>query len=1165
MSFRRSRRAGVVLLAITLALSWLGVIPVAPGAGTLGPRAGTLGPAVAAAAPADAASKLRGDLARMVAGEIAQDARIGRLVAGHRPGELAYLALLSLPNDAARQAELSALGARVLRAYRSLDVVALASSPADTLRVAALPWVTRLAPVELVFAAYHGVPGTDETRGTPADVGAPDWWARGVTGRGVRIAVLDTGLDPLHPDLDELDWRRWSALPGTPKVVDARDFVAGGCRPLGTQDGHGHGTHVAGIATGTAEGGPTTGDDGRYPGIAPEAELAVAKVLTDAGAGINSDLIAALEWATLPEDREHCSIGADIVNLSLGSEARPGRLNSGSDIDFVSLFVDRLTVRTGAAIVAAAGNSGPYIGSALEAPGSAAQAISVAAAAKDWDVNHDDTASGETCAGWRHRPAPGLQDNDCSAGFDAAHPPQPPSIASFSSRGPSGGLWLRPDIAAPGYMIVSAQSSTGVAIAQNDVNRHTKPDPLYATASGTSMAAPAASGALALALQAYRDAHGADPTGASGLDGLRARASTLLRAAAMNTAASDLFESRWLLTTDAATRIECPETLDPLLLTFCRVGKLFLDTVAEQAGTFTAYEARNRLADPYVGPLAEGAGKLHVTRTVAALRDGLVIYSAAASGAAPGTGPREFQGSWQMGPVGAGESLTQRFVLHAAPGSGPLTVRFGFEPGQPSDGSRAIPTGGSGGWSVTLPGETSVPSGGDVVVSFSAQVPADAAPGTYTGRVVAAVDGAPEGARVLALPVFAAVALQDADQSAGASGPQARYASAADVFAKDDTTWPSLAGAALGAAADWLVHPVDLADGLSSATLRAWDSDGGDDETYDIYVYDANLDLIAGTHPFGADGTTDVARNSTREGTTEAVPAEVVLRTPAAGRYFVAINRARINRGPFDPLGDFGSYELTLDEVRSVPTTPAASTLAYAGDHVVQRGASARLAARLTDASGLPIAGRRVEFTLDGGGAPCAGGTCSASTDARGLAQLSTEPITLAAGVHEVHVRFAGDAFWAPSGDDAFLLVVGTGLPPVGSGGRVSGGGWSAAEASSGAGGSPASDAAARIHFALHADSPTGAAPSGDMRWRDRAAGVELTLVAWAGMSVSDGTATLVGSARTASGQLVEVRLTLLDRGEPGHADAISLAIAGSGYERGGTLGGGNLQVDTAD
>jgi subtilisin family serine protease len=1106
--------------------------------------------AVLAATPApSAAAKLRSDLAALVSGQATLDSRIPKLVAGSRAGELPYFAYLTEPNDASHRAALEKLGARVLRSYRTLPVVALASSPTTVLRVASTPWVSWLAPIELVFALADE-PIADQGKGTTQDVGAPDQWAAGITGAGVRIAILDTGVDPSHPDLDDQDFRNWSSLlPNPPKVVARRDFNGGGCAGVAT-DGHGHGTHVAGIAAGTGEGSPDTADNGRYTGIAPGAELAVGKVLTDAGAGINSDLIAAMEWAARPDtgDTLGCSgIGADIVNMSIGSEARPDRLNSDSDVDMVSLFLDRLAVRYGTLFVAAAGNSGPYIGSLLEAPGAAAQALSVAAAAKDYDVNHDDTLSGDTCSGWQHPPTATGAD-DCSGGVGT----QPPSLAAFSSRGPSGDVWLRPDIAGPGVNLVSAQSPTGTAIAQGDLNRGTRGDPLYATASGTSMATPATSGSAALVLQAYRTRYGMDPKGASGQSGIDAPTYALLRAALMNSAGPDLYEASWILTTDDTTRFNCPQP-DPLF-GICSIPEVLLD-LAEGSTVLAA--ARNRGADPFVGPLAEGAGKLQIGRAVNALRDGLVAYSVGSgSGATFGTGHRDFQGSWQVGAVSAGSTVAQRFVVHAAPGAVAQEASFAFDPGHPSDGSNAIPTGSAAGaWSLGLPGKTNLVPGGNAVVTFNMTIPAGTPAGTYTGRVLVTTSTG----QVIRIPVFASVALHDPDPAAGnAPGPQAKFISAHDVYGKDDTTWPSVAGTApSGTNADWLVFPVELAANLSEARFSVYDTVHSD--TYDLYLYDSKLDLITSTHPFAGDGVTDVAANAQRGPSTQAAPQVLSIGTPASGRHYLAVSRARI--GGTIAGASFGAFALSLDEIRTA-AAPKATQLGYEGDYIWTAGAPVRLAARLADPSGspsaTPIAGRDVTFTVDGDVDIC-GGPCVATTDYDGIAQLATAPIALAAGVHEVHARFAGDPFWLASGDDAFVIVVGGGgspPPPGGSAGKVTAGGWFLPSDATGT--SPAE----RIHFAFQATSPGGVAPTGELRYRDEAGGLDLTLVAWTTMVVNGNTVTLSGTANDAAGIAVAFFLTVKDVDEPGRGrDTIRLQLPDRGYDRGGTLGGGNVQL----
>jgi subtilisin family serine protease len=840
-------------------------------------------------------AELRSDVAALLAGTRARDPRLERLVAGHREGEIAYFVVLGKPKTDAHRTALEHAGARILREYRTIDAFAVASLPPALKRVATLPDVTRLAPVEVIETEAEQE--VDQSKATTADVGAPPLWNQGITGTGIRIAVLDTGLDPSHPDLDDRDFRNWSNPVNPAKVVDARNFVGGECVPVaGATDGHGHGTHVAGIATGTGEGAPPAppfpSDDGGYAGIAPDAELAVGKVLTDAGAGLNSDLLAAMEWAAMPADPSSCSIGAHVVNLSLGSESRPTRLNTGSDIDLVSQMLNRLAVRYGTLFVAAAGNSGPFIGSVLESPGSAAQALSVAASAKDYDVNHDDTLSGDACAGYQHPPSVG---NDCSAGAGT----QPPSLGAFSSRGPSGDVWLRPDISAPGYNIVSAQAAMGGALAQNDLNRGTRGDALYATATGTSMATPATVGSAALLLQAYRDRHGALPSGSSGLPGLTAPAYALVRAALMNTAGSGQYEARWILSATGAA-VSCPPLPDPLLMEFCSLGA----EIGNIFGNLVLYEVRNGAGDPYVGPLGEGAGKLNLGRAVTALRDGVVVYSAASgTGEDAGTGPRDLQGSWQIGAIRAGLTQTQGFVLHAAPGVND-SARFEYTGGRPSDGSTALPAS----W-VKLPRATNVRPGRDPLVKLKVSVPSNARAGTYTGAVLVRLSNG----QTLQVPVFASVALHDLNPVHGsASGPQARIASASDVYAKWDTAWPSVAGSSgTGAGSDWLVYPVELGSGLSEARFSVYDAAAGD-ETYDLYVYRSDYTLLASTHPFAAEGVTDPDANDARGPSTASSPQRLTLAAPAAGRYYVVVSRAKVGG---TSSGDFGAFVLTLDEV----------------------------------------------------------------------------------------------------------------------------------------------------------------------------------------------------------------------------------------------------------
>lgn len=170
-----------------------------------------------------------------------------------------------------------------------------------------------------------------------AQIGAPQAWQQGFTGAGATVAVLDTGIDATHPDLQG-------------SVVEEKNFTPA----TTTDDKFGHGTHVAATITGA----------GKYQGIAPDAKLVNGKVLDDNGGGSESGVIAGMEWAATK---------ADVVNMSLGT-------NSPSDgTDLVSQAVNRLTAEHGALFVVSAGNSGAPVAS----PAAADSALTVGAVERD--------------------------------------------------------------------------------------------------------------------------------------------------------------------------------------------------------------------------------------------------------------------------------------------------------------------------------------------------------------------------------------------------------------------------------------------------------------------------------------------------------------------------------------------------------------------------------------------------------------------------------------------------------------------------------------------------------------------------------------------------------------------------------------------------------------
>jgi subtilisin len=141
------------------------------------------------------------------------------------------------------------------------------------------------------------------------------------TGRGIRIAVLDTGFDLQHPDF-------------AGRSITTRSFIAG----EEVQDGHGHGTHCIG----TALGPKCPGTKPRY-GIAYESEIFAGKVLSNAGSGGDAGILAGIEWAI--------QNGCAVVSMSLGAATRPGQ-------PFSQVFerVARRAQEQGTLIVAAAGN-----------------------------------------------------------------------------------------------------------------------------------------------------------------------------------------------------------------------------------------------------------------------------------------------------------------------------------------------------------------------------------------------------------------------------------------------------------------------------------------------------------------------------------------------------------------------------------------------------------------------------------------------------------------------------------------------------------------------------------------------------------------------------------------------------------------------------------------
>lgn len=249
----------------------------------------------------------------------------------------------------ARDTKLLALGVgQAKRTYRhAFNGVALEAHPDSVKSLRALPFVEAVYPdVEVHAALDTSVPLIGATQA---------WTTYGVTGVGVRVAIIDTGVDYAHADLG-------GCLGSGCKVIGGYDFVNDDTNPA---DDHGHGTHVAGIVAA----------NGALKGVAPDASLVAYKVLDAGGSGWASNIIAAIETAANPDGNSATNDGAHIINLSLGGWGDPD--------DAMSQAIDNVA-QQGVIAVVAAGNWGPAEQS-IGSPGTARRAITVGAA-DDSDV-----------------------------------------------------------------------------------------------------------------------------------------------------------------------------------------------------------------------------------------------------------------------------------------------------------------------------------------------------------------------------------------------------------------------------------------------------------------------------------------------------------------------------------------------------------------------------------------------------------------------------------------------------------------------------------------------------------------------------------------------------------------------------------------------------------
>jgi len=267
-------------------------------------------------------------------------------------------------------------------------------------------------------------------------------WDYGYTGEGISIAIIDTGIDPLHVGLNDFDD---DPTTNDPKVVafydaldDSGDDGSGETEPY---DDQGHGSHCAGISAGTGavDEGPLGDDSKPYRGVAPDAWLVGVKVLDSGGSGSFAEVMRGMEWTI--DNKIKYNIRA--ASMSLGGVWL---------VELTQEQEERVThlanemVAAGISLMIAAGNSAAY--GTIGTPGAAKDVITV----------------GST------------EDSK--------------ELAVYSSKGPTHEGQIKPNVAAIGSAVMSVEANSGNG---------------YASYSGTSMATPMVAGMAVLLLQANPD------------------------------------------------------------------------------------------------------------------------------------------------------------------------------------------------------------------------------------------------------------------------------------------------------------------------------------------------------------------------------------------------------------------------------------------------------------------------------------------------------------------------------------------------------------------------------------------------------------------------------------------------------------------------------------
>jgi serine protease AprX len=353
--------------------------------------------------------------------------------------------------EAAGQAAVQAAGGRVTRDLHLIHALGAALDPGALQRLSRDPAVARVSAAARVHATSTTLVNTDNlaTSYTASVFASKLWNDKQLTGKGVGVAVIDTGIAGDLPDF------RVSATNPASRVVAA---VVTNREATTATDRYGHGTHVAGILAGNGNNRPA-GDPlrGRYIGAAPDASLVSIKAGDDDGNASVIDVIYGIQFAV-----DHAAeYNIRVINLSLEAATAQSYQTDPLDAAVESAWLK------GIVVVAAAGNRGTDADSVDYAPGNDPYVISVGGA--------DD------------RGTQGTSDDDST---------------SWGSIGTTQDGFAKPDVIAPGAHIIStlAPGSAFAGLCPACVR-----EGAYFQAGGTSMSTPVVSGVVAQLLQKHPD------------------------------------------------------------------------------------------------------------------------------------------------------------------------------------------------------------------------------------------------------------------------------------------------------------------------------------------------------------------------------------------------------------------------------------------------------------------------------------------------------------------------------------------------------------------------------------------------------------------------------------------------------------------------------------